>query len=167
MKWRRQVGISAAFLVIKALLDSSSLFDISRANLKRNQPWAQNILRHEMAYKEHHQILTISGMTVFELLDGFYRRADQTAVAHFHKNLLPTYEVIRTDPQIEDKAAEINGRLVRAGMRIGIVDAFVAATAISHGLTLVNANTKHFQRVVDLGFPLTLTNWRELASNGG
>ena len=43
---------------------------------------------------------------------------------------------------------------------IDVVDTFVAATAITHGLTLVNANTRHFPRVVSAGFPLVLANWR-------
>jgi predicted nucleic acid-binding protein len=36
----------------------------------------------------------------------------------------------------------------------------IAATAIEHGLELVTGNTTHFQRVQQLGYPLTLVNWR-------
>jgi len=69
--------------------------------------------------------------------------------------------VIRPDAQIEDKAAEINAQLAKAGKTIGVVDTFIAATAIIHNLALVNANTKHFPRIQTAGFPLTSNNWRD------
>jgi predicted nucleic acid-binding protein len=42
--------------------------------------------------------------------------------------------------------------------RIGIPKIQIAAVAMTNGLTLVTA--KHFQRVIDLGYPMTLENWR-------
>jgi tRNA(fMet)-specific endonuclease VapC len=36
----------------------------------------------------------------------------------------------------------------------------IAAIALEHGLELVTGNTAHFQRVQQLGYPLTLANWR-------
>ena len=57
----------------KALIDSSTLFDIHRAIKKPSASWAQNSLGKLLAYRQHRQILTISGMTVFELLEGLYR----------------------------------------------------------------------------------------------
>ena len=36
----------------------------------------------------------------------------------------------------------------------------IAAIAIGHGLELVTGNTAHFQRVQQLGYSLTLVNWR-------
>lgn len=35
----------------------------------------------------------------------------------------------------------------RMGARLGVMDAFFAATAEAHGLTLVTRNTKHFERL--------------------
>jgi predicted nucleic acid-binding protein len=35
-----------------------------------------------------------------------------------------------------------------------------AAIALTHGLELVTGNAAHFQRVQNLGYPLTLVNWR-------
>ncbi len=37
----------------------------------------------------------------------------------------------------------------------------IAAIAIGHGLELATGNTAHFQRVQQLGYPLTLVNWRQ------
>ncbi len=145
----------------KALIDSSTLFDISRAMKGRNASWATNTLRNLADYEQNFHQLTISGITVFELLEGLYRGGDANAAAAFRANLLPGYEVIQPDPEIEDKAAEIHAKLRLSGQAIDVPDTFIAATAIIHGLTLVNANTRHFPRVQAAGFPITLENWRD------
>lgn len=36
----------------------------------------------------------------------------------------------------------------------------IAAIALEHGLELATGNTAHFQRVQQLGYSLTLVNWR-------
>ena len=37
----------------------------------------------------------------------------------------------------------------------------IAAIAIINGLELVTGNTAHYQRIQQLGYPLTLANWRQ------
>lgn len=114
-----------------------------------------------LAYQRPHPKLSISGLTVFELLDGLYRNGDQLAIREFHSFLLPSYEVIRPTAQIEDKTAENNAALAKARKSIGVVDTFIAATAIIQNLTLVNANKRHFSRLNAEGFSLGIENWRE------
>jgi tRNA(fMet)-specific endonuclease VapC len=36
----------------------------------------------------------------------------------------------------------------------------IAAVALRHGLDLVTGNTSHYQRIQQLGYALTLVNWR-------
>jgi len=36
----------------------------------------------------------------------------------------------------------------------------IAAIVVVHGLELVTGNTAHYQRIQQLGYPLTLVNWR-------
>jgi tRNA(fMet)-specific endonuclease VapC len=36
----------------------------------------------------------------------------------------------------------------------------IAALAIRNGLELATGNTSHYQRIQQLGYPLTLVNWR-------
>jgi tRNA(fMet)-specific endonuclease VapC len=36
----------------------------------------------------------------------------------------------------------------------------IAAIALKHGLELATGNTSHYQRIQQLGYPLTLVNWR-------
>jgi tRNA(fMet)-specific endonuclease VapC len=49
---------------------------------------------------------------------------------------------------------------IRIGQPIGVADTMIAAIAIENGLELVTANTSDYQRVQQLGYPLTLVNWR-------
>jgi tRNA(fMet)-specific endonuclease VapC len=56
--------------------------------------------------------------------------------------------------------AEIYGELEKSGQTIGRADPFIAGIAIAHNLQLVSGNTKHFERIAVLGFPLSLADWR-------
>ena len=57
-------------------------------------------------------------------------------------------------------AGRIGGELARVGRPIGLADTTIAAFALDLGLELVTGNTAHFQRVQQLGYPLTLFKWR-------
>jgi len=46
-------------------------------------------------------------------------------------------------------------------MTIGRADPLIAGIALQNDLLLVTGNTRRFQRIVDLGFPLSLQDWRE------
>jgi predicted nucleic acid-binding protein len=48
----------------------------------------------------------------------------------------------------------------RTGQTIGMADPIIAAVALDHGLELVTGNIAHYQRIQNLGYPLTLINWR-------
>ncbi len=53
------------------------------------------------------------------------------------------------------------GDLERTGQRIGQADPMIAAVAITHSLELATGNILHDQRVQQLGYPLSLVNWRQ------
>lgn len=55
--------------------------------------------------------------------------------------VLPVNELIWT------RATEILRRLRRAGLKIGVADTLIAATALNYGLPVVAQNVKHFSRV--------------------
>ena len=59
------------------------------------------------------------------------------------------------------RAATIKAAAARQGSIVELPDCLIAATAIMHNLPLVNANTKHFGRVVAAGYALELENWRD------
>jgi tRNA(fMet)-specific endonuclease VapC len=41
-----------------------------------------------------------------------------------------------------------------------MADPLIAAITLEHNLDLVTGNAAHFQRIVRLGYPLTLIHWR-------
>jgi predicted nucleic acid-binding protein len=69
-------------------------------------------------------------------------------------------EVLPFDQADAELAGKIAGELQRVGRPIGVTDPMIAATALNQGLELVTGNTTHFQRVQQLGYRLTLVNWR-------
>jgi predicted nucleic acid-binding protein len=64
--------------------------------------------------------------------------------------------VLAIDPLVADAWGVIMARSQQAGLSLGAMDAFVAATAEAHGLTLVTRNIKDFGHV---GIPL-LDPWQ-------
>jgi tRNA(fMet)-specific endonuclease VapC len=74
---------------------------------------------------------------------------------------LASEEVLALDREAASIAGRIYGELERTGQTIGRLDPLIAAIAIHHDLELVTGNEKHFERVVSLGFPLRLGNWRK------
>jgi len=69
-------------------------------------------------------------------------------------------EVLSFDRAAGQLAGEIAGDLERTGQPIGTADPMIAAIALQHSLELVTGNIAHFQRIQQLGYPLTLANWR-------
>jgi tRNA(fMet)-specific endonuclease VapC len=53
------------------------------------------------------------------------------------------------------KAGEVLAGLYSTGQPIGVEDVMIASIALSNGLTVVSANTKHFSRISGL----SVENW--------
>ncbi len=47
------------------------------------------------------------------------------------------------------------------GQPIELADILIASIAIENNLILVTGNTKHYQKIQALGYPLVIDNWRE------
>src|SRR5438045_874465 len=60
----------------------------------------------------------------------------------------------------DELAGHVAGDLDRTGQTIGKAEPMIGAIAVQHGLELVTGNTSHYQRIQQLGYPLTLVNWR-------
>jgi len=103
--------------------------------------------------------LTISSITVMEIVAGLQRKRQSAGVQRFWE-LLDAALVLEFDRG----AAEIAGRIVadleRTGKPIGGADPMIASIALDRGLVLVTANTDHFERIRELGYPLEIENWR-------
>jgi tRNA(fMet)-specific endonuclease VapC len=137
----------------KALLDTDMLSEV----LKGRHP--QVVARAE-TYLAHYSVLTVSVVSVMEVVSGLQRMARWEQLEQFLQ-ALGEIEVLPLEMKSAVLAGRIDGDLGRVGQRIGRADPMVAAQAIVHGLVLVTGNVRHYARVVELGYPLRIVNWRE------
>ena len=61
--------------------------------------------------------------------------------------MLEAIEVISFDEASVDTAVAINTTLKRRRKQIDLADLLIAATAITHGLSIATLNKKHFDRI--------------------
>ena len=102
---------------------------------------------------------TFSSVTVMEVVRGYYLAGRLEKLSEFLASLAD-HEVLAFSESTAELAGKIDADLLRTGQPIGRADPMIAATAIEHDLFLVTGNTKHFERVQTLGYPLRLENWR-------
>ncbi len=137
----------------KALLDT----DIFSEVLKGRD--AQVVARAE-DYLAVHEVFTISVVTVMEIVRGLWRAQRFTRLEQFLE-MIPDLEIITFGISGSVLAGKIDADLWRRGVPIGRSDPIIAAQALDRGLTLVSGNLSHYQRVIEAGYPLKLSNWRE------
>ena len=136
----------------KALLDTDILSEVG----KGIDP---NVARNATAYRQAHGFLTLSVISVMEVIQGYQRVGGSRRTQAF-RNAIASEEVLVFDQDAADLAGQIAGDLDRVGRPIGRCDPMIAAVAIIHGLELATDNLAHYQRIQQLGYPLTSTNWR-------
>jgi tRNA(fMet)-specific endonuclease VapC len=136
----------------KAILDTDILSEIGKA---KDPIVAGNAKTYRRSFGHY----TLSAVTVMEIVRGF-QRTQATARLNAFLATLPHMEVLDFDQPAAELAGRIAGELERTGRPIDMADTMIAAIALEHGLELVTGNTAHFQRVQQLGYPLTLVNWR-------
>jgi tRNA(fMet)-specific endonuclease VapC len=138
--------------VNRSLLDTDILSEVSKGI-------DQNVARNAIAYRQAHGLLTLSVISVMEVIQGYQRVGGSSRIQAF-RNAIQSEDVLTFDQDAADLAGQIAGELDRVGRPIGRCDPMIAAIALTHGLELVTGNTVHYQRVQQLGFPVTLANWR-------
>lgn len=136
----------------RALLDTDILSEILR---KRNERVDQAAKRYLDSFDHY----TLSVMSVAEVIHGLSRIRNDKGRDHF-LNFIGIHEVLCVGIDESILAGEIIAELELVGLPIGHIDPFIAAIALTHRIPLVTGNTRHFQRVKDLGYPLELQNWR-------
>jgi tRNA(fMet)-specific endonuclease VapC len=94
-----------------------------------------------------------------EMIRGYQKKLAARQMQNFLA-AMASEEAIAFDQAAAELAGRIAGELERTGQPIGLADPMIAATALTHGLELMTGNTAHYQRIQQLGYPLTLVNWR-------
>jgi tRNA(fMet)-specific endonuclease VapC len=116
------------------LVDTSVLIDYYRKTDKSNSVWV-GLVRQGYQF-------AISAITKYEIYSG----ATQDQL-NFWNKVLEAIEVIPFDEASVDTAVNINATLKRKRKQIDLADLFIAATAITHRLSIATLNKKHFDRI--------------------
>jgi tRNA(fMet)-specific endonuclease VapC len=138
--------------VSRVLLDT----DIYSEVIKAINP---TVTQNAIAYRQANGVLTLSVVTVMEIVRGFQQNQSVRRLNDF-LTAVASEDVLIFDQPAAELAGRIEGELVRTGRPIGMADTMIAAIALTQGLELATGNTAHFQRVQQLGYPLTIVNWR-------
>jgi tRNA(fMet)-specific endonuclease VapC len=123
----------------KTLLDTDIYSEILRAiNL--------TVVANAQSYRQTHGILTLSVITVMEMVKGFHQVQRPQKITD-----LLTYVAAEDVLDFRQPAAELAGRiwgdLDRTGQPIGFADPMIAAIALTHGIELATGNVAHYQRI--------------------
>ncbi len=122
------------------LIDTSVLVNAER----RGQALDRSIGEQERA---------ISAITVSELLHGVHRATEARVRVRreaFVEHLLGSIEALPVTTPVARAHAGIWANLERGGKMIGAHDLWIAATAVTHGMSVATANAGEFQRVPGL-----------------
>ena len=102
--------------------------------------------------------LCVSALVASELRFGAQKKQSARLVSKV-EGALARVDVLPYDDAASIAYADIRARLEHRGTPIGLTDLFIAAHALSLGLTLVTANIREFSRVEGL----KVENWMEAA----
>ena len=137
----------------RALLDTDTFSEIIKAK-------NANVLRKASEYRQQFGRYTIAAVTLTEIVKGFQKRGREDRIQDLIARLA-TEELLPLDLDSAVIAGRIYGELEKTGLTIGRSDPLIAGIALTHNLTLVTGNTKHFERIAASGFPLVLSDWRK------
>ncbi|MDM8527071.1 PIN domain-containing protein [Anaerolineales bacterium HSG24] len=138
--------------MLKVVLDT----DIFSEVLKGKN---QSVVNQAIRYRASHNKLTISTITVMEIVKGFHKVQRETQLQRFLAGLAHV-EVLTVDTHSAELAGRIYADLERIGQPIGLADVMIAAIAIQQNLPLVTGNTRHYQRIQAINDSFRIDNWR-------
>jgi tRNA(fMet)-specific endonuclease VapC len=118
------------------------------------------VIGHAQAYRQAYGILTLSVITIMEMVKRLHQVQRPQKITDLLTHVAAEHILDFTQPEAEP-AGRIWGDLERTGQRIGLADPMIAAVALTHRLELATGNISHYQRIQQLGYPLTLANWRQ------
>lgn len=116
------------------LLDTSILIELFRKTDKTNSRFVK------LAVEGFE--FQISAITEYEIYSGA-----TVSQLPFWNQLLKKLEVLAFDKDVVKHAVLLNNQLKQKRKQIALADLFIAATAVSNGLSLATLNKKHFERI--------------------
>jgi tRNA(fMet)-specific endonuclease VapC len=100
-------------------------------------------------FEKHRETLNVSVITAAELRFGA-EKAARPKLTELVEAYLDRLAILDWTNEVTHHYARIRTELERSGKRIGNMDLLIAAHAVSHGMTVVTNNLKHFSNVPGL-----------------
>lgn len=132
----------------QALLDTDTLSEV----MKGRDPIVAERARNHLRL---HRRFAFSIITRYEILRGLKAKDATQQILAFEARCRESRILLLTDA-IVSCAAEIYADLYRRGQLISDADVLIAATAMTHDMTLVTENADHFKRIAGL----RIESWR-------
>lgn len=101
-------------------------------------------------FKAHHGQLSISTVTLMELIYGAEKSTNQARNLAEVEGFAARLEVLKYDQDAAAHTGQLRAELSKSGMTIGPYDHMIAGHARSQGLILVTNNLREFNRVPGL-----------------
>jgi len=127
------------------LLDTDTLI----YNLKGNDSIKRNLELHL------EDPIKISVITLMELYFGAYKSEKVAGNLAKIRRIENSFEIVSTGKESAQIFGMLKASLKKSGAPLDDFDLLIASCAMTHNLTLVTNNTKHFSRIDGL----KLTNW--------
>jgi tRNA(fMet)-specific endonuclease VapC len=128
---------------VAVLIDASILIEAERGRLALEP--------HVERHGDEESFLSV--ITASELLHGVHRASAPDARAKrsaFVEGVLERFPILSVDLACARAHAHLWAELRKAGAMIGPHDLWLAATCLAHGLIMVSANLREFERVPGL-----------------
>jgi tRNA(fMet)-specific endonuclease VapC len=132
----------------EAILDTDILSEV----LKKKDP---QVLATAQQYLTHHQRLSFSAVTLYEIVRGM-RASNATRQLGAFLKLVGTSDVLPVSIPVLIRAADLWAEARTGGHPKHDADLIIAATALEARRTLVTGNTSHFSWINGL----QLADWR-------
>ena len=129
-----------------SMLDTDVLSEFLRGN--------PNVSRNVETYLEEYDVINLSIITYYEILNGLLYKDAQKPLKKF-EDFVQLNRVIPLSIKATRIASVIQADLRKKGTVIGHTDTLIAGIAIAHDLQLITNNTNHFQRINEL----SIDNW--------
>ncbi len=102
-----------------------------------------------------HDPMYLSTITMMELYYGAYKSQHVDANLAKLKTIEGSFTLLPPGPETVEIFGKMKATLELQGARLADLDLIIAATALTHNLTLVSNNQRHFSRIPGL----KLANW--------
>jgi predicted nucleic acid-binding protein len=135
---------------VKYLLDTCVISEIVK-------PAPAQTVTHWLDSQEDNALF-ISSLTIGEIQKGINKLPStkkRTALEKWFDEYFHQYfdnRILEITPSIAARWGKIQGQTERLGKKLPIIDSFIAATAITHDLTIVTRNIKDIKYIPNIKF---------------